>query len=79
MSYLSNAPSTGGTGGSDANYTQAFTALSTVVVPHNLGKYPSVSVMDSAGDEVSGDIVHDSANQLTMTFTSPFTGTIICN
>ena len=79
MSYLSSAPGGGISGNPDAYYTQAFTASSTVVVVHNLGKYPAVSVMDSAGDIVTGDIVNDSINQLTITFNAPFTGTVICN
>lgn len=68
-----------GGGGSDANFTQAFTGVSSVVVTHNLGKYPSPIIFDSAGDEVEGDIRHDSVNQLTVTFNNSNTGTVICN
>lgn len=79
MSYLSSAPGDGISGNADANFTYPFTALSVVVVTHNLGKYPAVSVIDSANDTVTGDIVHNSINQLTITFNAPFTGTVICN
>ncbi len=64
---------------SDKNFSQPFTSLSTVVVAHNLGKYPSVTVIDSAGDEVEGLVDHTSINQLTITFSAPFSGVAICN
>jgi hypothetical protein len=75
---------TGATGaqgdpGEDANFVYPFTNESTVVVEHNLGKYPSTTVIDSADDEVEGRVTHDSINQLTLTFTASFTGKVICN
>ncbi len=63
----------------DANFTQSFTSQSSVTVTHNLAKYPSVTVLDSAGDEVEGLVDHLSTNQLTLTFSAPFTGIAICN
>lgn len=65
--------------GSDSNYTQAFTGTDTVVVTHNLNKYPSPIIFDSAGDEIEGDIRHNSLNQLTVTFNTSNTGTVTCN
>jgi hypothetical protein len=67
-----------GTNYDDRNFSQAFNA-SSVVVNHNFGKYPSVIVIDSGGDEVVGNIVHNSANQLTITFSASFAGTVYCN
>jgi hypothetical protein len=63
----------------DAHYEQAFTNQSTVTVNHNLGKRPAVTVIDSAGDEVEGDVDHTSANALTVSFASATGGTVICN
>lgn len=63
----------------DKHYTQQFTALSSVTVTHNLGKYPAVTVLNSAGDEVRGDIDHVSINELVFTSIGPFTSRIICN
>lgn len=63
----------------DKTFIELFTNSSTVVVDHNLGKYPSVQIFDSAGDQVEGQITHNSIDQLTATFTSSFTGTITCN
>lgn len=48
-------------------------------VNHNLGKYPSVTVFTSAGDECEGDIRHISVNQLELHFSAPFGGTCACN
>ena len=49
------------------------------VIEHNLGRYPSVVVIDSAGSEVYGDVRHDSENQLTLLFTAPFGGKATLN
>lgn len=65
--------------GSDKNFYQAFTAQSEVTVTHNLAKYPSISIFDSAGDEIEGAVEHVSINELIIRFTSAFTGRITCN
>lgn len=67
-----------GTNYDDLKYSQAFNA-STVIVTHNLNKYPSVFVLDSAGDEVVGSVTHNSANQLTIVFSASFSGIVYCN
>lgn len=63
----------------DKTYTQSFTAQSTVTVVHNLGKLPSVNVIDSAGDEVEGEVYYESVNVVIVTFSYPTSGRIICN
>lgn len=67
------------TGAVDAHFELPFISASTVSVPHNLGKYPAVTVIDSAGDEVIGDVQHLSANSLQLIFSAPFSGTVFCN
>lgn len=57
----------------------SFTTFAAGVVTHNLGKYPAVTVVDTAGDEVIGDVSYDSVNQLTVTFSSATGGTVYCN
>lgn len=64
--------------GGDKSFSQTFNAA-TVTVNHNLGKYPAVSVIDSAGDEVEGVVDHVTMNTLTLSFSAPFSGTVICN
>jgi len=49
------------------------------VVTHNMNKYPSVSVVDSAGSTVVGDVLYDSLNQVTITFSAPFSGKAFFN
>lgn len=65
--------------GADKNFTQEFGVTSTLSVPHNLGKYPSVTVFDSAGDQVEGDPNYTDLNNLTLNFSAPFSGTVTCN
>ena len=48
---------------------------STWVVNHNLNFYPNVTVVDSGGTIYEGEIAYNSANQLTLTFSSGFSGT----
>jgi hypothetical protein len=63
----------------DKTYTQGFSSTATVTVTHGLNKYPAVTVMDSAGDEVIGDIAYTNLNSLVVTFSAPFSGTVTCN
>lgn len=65
--------------GEDKNFVQLFTNQDTVTVTHNLNKYPSVTVTDSTGEEVEGDIEHLSVNQLVATFSGSFSGRLVCN
>ncbi len=44
-------------------------------VKHNLGRYPLVSVLDSAGTQVHGGVKHISKNELQITFSAAFKGT----
>ena len=63
----------------DKNYEQAFINASSIVVAHNLNKYPSVLILDTAGYEIIGGIQHTSKNSCTVTLTSVESGTVICN
>lgn len=49
------------------------------VIVHNLNKYPAVSIINSAGDEVIGDVQYDSLNQVTVRFEGSFKGTATLN
>jgi hypothetical protein len=74
---IQGIPGTNGT--NDKNYVQAFTSVSSLVVPHNLAKQPSVTIVDSSGIECEGDVVHNTINQLTLTFSASFSGNVYCN
>lgn len=43
-------------------------------VNHNLNKFPSVTVVDSAGTQVIGDVHYSDKNNLTITFINQFSG-----
>lgn len=63
----------------DKHYSANFTVSNIVAVNHGLGKYPAVSVMDSAGEEVVGEVDYLDVNSLIVKFTYPFSGRVICN
>jgi hypothetical protein len=49
-------------------------ASATWTITHNLGYRPAVSVVDSGGNYVVGDVNYISTNALTISFSSPFGG-----
>jgi hypothetical protein len=49
------------------------------VVVHNMGKFPSVSIVDTANDQVEAEVKYNSNNQLTITFTAPIAGKAYIN
>jgi hypothetical protein len=72
--------STGGGGGSDANFVhdQGMPSNSWSIA-HNLGKLPSVTVVDTAGSVVVGDISYTDNNNLIVTFNDSFSGEAYIN
>tara|TARA_Y100000361_G_C11075072_1_gene297808 strand:- start:206 stop:562 length:357 start_codon:yes stop_codon:yes gene_type:complete len=74
-----------GAGDSNAVHTQG-SAASTWQVTHNLGKYPSVTVVDSAENFVIGTVLYKdwdtnatSTNKLQIIFEGSFTGKAFLN
>lgn len=56
-------------------YHSQVAASATWVIDHNLNAYPGgVSVVDSAGSIVYGDVVYNSLNRLTISFAVSFSG-----
>ena len=49
------------------------------VIVHNMGKKPSVSIVDTADDEVIAKVTYNSNNQVTLTFSSPISGKAYLN
>lgn len=66
-----------GTGGSGpANYTHIQpSAQATWMIPHNLGRRPAVTVLDSEGRVVIADVQHLSDDVVSITFSVPMVGT----
>jgi hypothetical protein len=54
-------------------------ASNTWLVSHQLGKNPSVTIIDSAGTTVFGDITYIDKNTLSIYFSFPFSGKVFCN
>jgi hypothetical protein len=46
---------------------------------HNLNKFPSVTVVDSSGNVVIGEVLYLDSNSLRITFDSPFSGKAYLN
>lgn len=64
----------------DANFifTQGIPSA-TWNITHNLGKFPSVSVVDTANQLMYGDTEYINENSLTITFSAPFSGKAYLN
>jgi hypothetical protein len=77
LSLLTYDPSAGG-GDKNFVFTQAAPSA-TWTITHNLDKFPSVSVVNSALEVVYGNIEYNNINQLTITFSAPFAGQAFLN
>jgi hypothetical protein len=51
----------------------------TWVIQHNLGRHPSVVVIDSAGSVIISDVQYDSEYQVTVRFSAGFSGKAYLN
>ena len=49
------------------------------LIEHNLGKMPNVTIMDSAGTVVYGEIHYINDNIIIIRFTDAFSGTAVIN
>lgn len=59
-------------------YTQGSPSETWTIV-HNLNKYPSCTIINSAGDEVYGEIFYNNTNSITVTFSGAFSGKAFLN
>lgn len=59
-------------------HTQA-SASASWTITHNMGKHPSVTIVDSGGDQVLGEVEYVSANQLIVSFSASFAGVAYLN
>ena len=61
-------------------YTHNQIAASTDwTITHNLGRYPSVTIVDSGGNVVIGDVEYMDSNNITVHFTAAFGGKAYLN
>lgn len=54
-------------------------ANTTWTVTHNMNKYPSINIVDTANDIIMGEVRYNSLNQLTITFTAAVSGKAYLN
>ena len=67
-------------GGSSQTYIHVQGEASAAwVIEHNLEKYPSVTIVTSAGTVVIGDITYNNENVVTVSFNGPFKGKAYLN
>lgn len=67
-------------GGGDKSYTfQQAIASKQWEIKHNLGKFPSVTIADSAGSEVVGEVQYVDVNKVIVKFSAPFSGIAYLN
>ena len=66
------------TGDLNFTFTQG-TPATTWTITHNLGKFPSVSVVDTADTQVYGDVEYIDDNSLRVTFSAAFGGKAYLN
>ena len=76
---LSTIPVPTEAGGDKTYIHRQVIASNTWEITHNLYKYPSVSVVDTGGNVVIGDVEYTSLNTLVIKFTAPFSGTAYLN
>jgi len=64
----------------ETTYTENVTQNTDVWnLEHNLGRFPAVQIVDTAGSVVIGDIQYVDQNNITITFSAPFQGTAYLN
>lgn len=68
----------GAAGGTTYQHNQA-SASTSWAIPHNLGRFPSVTIVDNAGREVIGDVTFHDLNFITIDFDIPMSGTAYLN
>ena len=67
-------------GGSGSTYIHTQGEAAAVwIIEHNLEKYPSVTIVTSAGTVVVGDIMYNNENIITITFNGAFKGKAYLN
>lgn len=67
-------------GGGDFNFVHNQAVASTTWnITHNAGKYPAVTIVNTANDEMDAFVKHISMNELTITFLSSTAGKAYLN
>lgn len=84
-SHVQTAPAlTGVVAGGNTNVDKNFVHVQQVpqaiwMIEHDLGKYPSVAIVDSAGENVVGEVFYINNNTVEIRFTNAFAGKAFFN
>lgn len=70
---------TGPPGGTNTYVFHQMSASASWVITHNLGQFPSVTVVDSAGTEVEGTVTFLDNNNIRIDFSAGFAGVAYLN
>ena len=76
--YFISLLSYAGTGDLSFTYVQGV-ASTTWNIEHNLGKFPSITVIDTANTVVTGEYTYNDINNVTLTFSAGFAGKAYLN
>ena len=64
----------------DKNFVYEWsTPETTLTIAHNLNKFPSVSIVDTAGSEIIGDVTYLDTNRVAITFSAATRGKAFFN
>lgn len=64
----------------DKTYVHIQSVASNIwTIDHNLNKFPSITIVDSANNTVIGNVKHINSNRVSVVFTSEFSGKAFCN
>tara|TARA_B110000483_G_C17974363_1_gene457174 strand:+ start:73 stop:771 length:699 start_codon:yes stop_codon:yes gene_type:complete len=77
--YLFNLDNSGRIDKTFAQEGINFTAGTAKTISHNLAKFPAVTVIDSGGSHIVGDIQHTNNNTFNITFKATFQGSVYAN
>lgn len=69
---------TGGGGSSNYRFIQS-SAQPTWVIPHNLGRRPAVTILDSDGRQIVAEVVHLDTSTVSINFSVPVLGSAELN
>ncbi len=66
--------------GEDKTYRHVqIVAIDTWVINHNLGKYPTVAVVDTSGAVMIGELHYNTLSKVSVTFSAAVSGEAYCN
>lgn len=78
--YEIGVPGPRGPAGIDLTYVHdQLVASATWTIHHQLNKYPSITVVDSGGNLIEGDITYTDINTAVVRFSVAFGGQAFCN